>query len=245
MLKNQKLLVLILILSLTQCKSEKERASYSSETLKIRQLSENSFIHTSYLQTDSFGKVACNGYVYMNDGEALVFDTPSDTKTTAELLQWLENTKEQKVNGLVVNHFHIDAMGGISEFHKKGIPTYGYKKTLALIKNDEDRPKKEFDEHLVLKVGDKKVVNRYFGEAHTVDNIISYIPNENLIYGGCMVKTLDAGKGNLEDANEKEWSKTIKKIKDAYPDLKTVIPGHGKHGGTELLDYTIELFKTD
>lgn len=236
---------LLLFFVWTQCSSQKPIISYKSETLKIKQLSENSFVHISYLQTDSFGKVSCNGYIYMNKGEALVFDTPSDYETTAELLQWLENTMKQKVKGLVVNHFHIDAIGGITEFHKKNIPTYGNKKTAVLVDKDEDRPKETFDERLVLKVGDKEVVNRYFGEAHTADNIVSYIPDEELIYGGCMVKTIDAGKGNLEDANEQEWGMTIKKIKDAYPNLKTVIPGHGRYGGMELLDYTITLFNTN
>jgi len=32
-------------------------------------------------------------------------------------------------------------------------------------------------------------------------------------------------------------------VKEKYPKVKTVIPGHGQTGGIELLDYTINLFK--
>lgn len=242
MLKNQKLL-LLLLLSLLQCKSYKTNSAYNTDSLKIIPLSESSFIHVSYLQTESSGKVACNGYIFMNGGEALVFDTPSDEETTRELLHWLEDTKDQKIIGLVANHFHIDALGGISEFHKKGIATYAHERTQELVKITEKKPQNTFSDELILQVGDKKVINQYFGEAHTVDNIVSYVPDEELIFGGCMVKMLNAGNGNLEDANVSTWSATIRKIKEAHPQLKTVIPGHGPHGGPELLDYTIALFK--
>ncbi|GAB5475844.1 MAG: BcII family subclass B1 metallo-beta-lactamase [Maribacter sp.] len=242
MLKNSKLLLLFL-LALTQCKSYKANSAYSTDSLKIIPLSKNSYVHITYLQTESSGKVACNGYIFMNKGEALVFDTPSDSESTRELLRWLEDIKGQKVIGLVANHFHIDALGGISEFHKKGIATYAHEKTSKLVEIPEKKPQNTFDDQLILKVGDKEVINQYYGEAHTVDNIVSYVPEEELIFGGCMVKMLNAGYGNLDDANVSTWSATVQKIKEAHPKLKTVIPGHGPHGGPELLDYTIALFK--
>lgn len=244
MLKNPKLL-LLLILVMTQCKSKRSATAYNSESLKIIPLSDHSFLHISYLQTASSGIVACNGYLYLNQGEALVFDTPSDTETTRELLDWLENTKKQKVKGLIVNHFHVDAMGGISEFHQKNIPTYANKKTQELVVDEEKKPLHTFETSLTLNVGGNEVINHYFGEGHTVDNIASYIPSEKLLFGGCLVKSLNASKGNLEDANTNAWSATIEKIKKTYPTIKTVIPGHGRIGGTELLDYTITLFKTN
>ncbi len=63
------------------------------------------------------------------------------------------------------------------------------------------------------------------------------------MFGGCLIKESGAGKGNLEDANTTDWSLTVTKLKEKYPTTKTVIPGHGKSGGTELLDYTIQLFQ--
>ncbi|MNY76298.1 Beta-lactamase type II precursor [compost metagenome] len=63
------------------------------------------------------------------------------------------------------------------------------------------------------------------------------------MFGGCLIKEVEASKGYLGDANVKEWSQTVKKIKQRFPDAKIIIPGHGNIGGTELLDYTIKLFK--
>jgi len=57
-----KIYVLILILlAISGCKGQKSIFIYESENLKIKQLSDNTFIHISYLKTEDFGNVACNG----------------------------------------------------------------------------------------------------------------------------------------------------------------------------------------
>jgi len=71
-----------------------------------------------------------------------------------------------------------------------------------------------------------------------------------VLFGGCLIKELDASKGYLGDAskgylgdaNVKAWSNTVTKIKKAYPKLQIVVPGHGAIGNQALLDYTIKLF---
>ena len=72
---------------------------------------------------------------------------------------------------------------------------------------------------------------------------MGYFPDEQILFGGCLVKEIGASKGNLADANTQAWASSVKKIKLLYPNVKIVIPGHGKPGGVELLDYTIGLFK--
>ncbi|MEM7040325.1 MAG: hypothetical protein AAF570_25380, partial [Bacteroidota bacterium] len=82
----------------------------------------------------------------------------------------------------------------------------------------------------------------YPGEAHAPGNIVAWLPSEKLIYGGCMVKSIGAGKGNLSDANVDTWSESVSKVKARFPKAKVVVPGHGKPGGQDLLDFTIEMF---
>ena len=100
-----------------------------------------------------------------------------------------------------------------------------------------------FDSYLILAIGDKKVYAEYFGEGHTKDNVIGYFPESNAIFGGCLIKSLGANKGYLGDANTDQWAGTVQQIKLKYPNAEIVIPGHGKPGGTELLEYTIKLFE--
>lgn len=106
-------------------------------------------------------------------------------------------------------------------------------------------PQIGFETYLEIEVGNKKVFNEYFGEGHTTDNIVSYFPNDEVLFGGCLIKTLGASKGYVGDANVLEWSNTVKAVNSKYGSAKIIIPGHGKPGGSELLDYTIELFKTE
>tara|TARA_R110002051_G_scaffold178984_5_gene248802 strand:+ start:798 stop:1529 length:732 start_codon:yes stop_codon:yes gene_type:complete len=243
-MKHKLGIFIILIVSLCNCKSQKQPFTYTTDTLKLIPVSENAFIHISYLNTTDFGKVACNGLVYINNNEAIVFDTPTSSEVSIELIKWITETKKCDITAVVINHFHEDCLGGLEAFHQLDIPSFANNKTIALAqKNNFTIPQIGFDNEIHLKVGTEKVINRFFGEAHTQDNIVSYIPNENLLFGGCMVKALNASKGFIDDANINEWGNTIAKIKTAYPNLKIVIPGHGTSNGTELLDYTIQLFK--
>ncbi|WP_411030257.1 subclass B1 metallo-beta-lactamase [Spongiimicrobium sp. 3-5] len=228
------------------CGSKKPLTSYSTETLKIIALSENSFVHISYLDTESYGKVACNGLVFINDNEAVVFDTPSDDTTSTELIRWIAEVKKSDVTGVVVNHFHEDCLGGLGAFHKLGIPSFANNTTIALAKTSGViAPQIGFNGEMELVVGNEKVINRHFGEAHSKDNIVSYVPSEKLLFGGCSIKSLNAKKGYLGDANVDDWGPTVLKIKENYPALETVVPGHGAYGGVELLDYTVSLFSSN
>ena len=98
---------------------------------------------------------------------------------------------------------------------------------------------------MILNVGNQKVYLKFFGEGHTKDNVVAYYPAEKAMFGGCLIKELNATKGYLGDANVQAWSATVEKVKNTYPDVKIIIPGHGRVGGVELLDYTIKLFKTE
>ena len=74
--------------------------------------------------------------------------------------------------------------------------------------------------------------------------MVGYFPSENILFGGCLIKELDADKGYLGDANVADWSATVEKVKKQYPQVKIIVPGHGEYGNTKLLDYTIRLFET-
>lgn len=244
-MKYLKPILVFMFLIHSACKSQNISTSkYESENLKIEKLTENTYVHISYLETDTWGKVPCNGMIVVNKGEAIVFDTPTNDVASSELISWLKNDLNSQVKAVVATHFHIDCIGGLGEFHENDIPSYATNMTIGLMKNDII-PKNGFDKFLELEVGNKRVINQYFGEGHTIDNIICYFPSEQVMFGGCLLKSLGAGKGNLEDANVKEWSKTVEKVKTEFPLVEIVIPGHGKTRGTELLDFTISLFNQE
>lgn len=237
-----------IILSCNSQKSavEKGKIMYKSDDLVIIKLSDNLYQHISFLNTDSFGKVECNGMIAKDGNETVIFDTPSDDKSSAELISWIKNDLHANINAVVPTHFHNDCVGGLKEFDKNNIPSYSNNKTIELAKAaGANVPTHGFDNELTLHVGSQKVYAKFFGEGHTKDNVVGYFPKENAIFGGCLIKEVNATKGYLGDANVQAWSATVEKLKTQYPDAKIIIPGHGKIGGIELLDYTIKLFKNN
>lgn len=218
---------------------------YQSGNLIIRKLSAHIYQHISFLNTESFGKVACNGMLVVNGKETVIFDAPTNDTGSAELINYLVKTKNYKIVAVIPTHFHEDCVGGLEEFAENNIPCYASGKTIELLKAKSrqfSKPILGFDNNFELKVGNKKITVRYFGEGHTRDNVVGYFAADKAVFGGCLIKELDAGKGYLGDANIAAWSETVTKVKQAYPDAKIVIPGHGEPGGTALFDYTIKLF---
>ena len=219
---------------------------YKSENLIIKKISKNSYIHVSYIQTETWGKVGSNGMIAVEHNQAIIFDTPTNNKTSLELINWVRSNLKVKITAVVPTHFHKDCLGGLDEFHKQNIPSYANSKTIELASlNNYSIPLHSFRNMKKLKLGKTLITLKYFGGGHTEDNIISYFPNDKVIFGGCLIKSMKAGKGNLEDAKLDEWSSTVEKIKQEYPQTKIVVPGHGKHGGTELLDKTSLMFKKE
>lgn len=244
MTERTKIQVLILIiLVIYGCESQESNILYQTDNLKIVKLTENSLVHISYLDTDDYGKVACNGMIVMDGGEAIVFDTPTNDSASEELINWIETQVSCKVIAVVATHFHSDCLGGINAFHKREITSYANNQTIELAKSaNASFPQKGFDQSLEMKVGSKVILNAFFGEGHTKDNIVSYFPEDRVLFGGCLIKEEGAGKGYLGDANVNEWAITVKKIKSKFQNSEIVVPGHGNSGNQQLLDYTIELF---
>lgn len=224
----------------------KPKTRYTSSKLVIQQISPNTYVHVSYLQTNDFGNVPCNGLVVRNEGQAVIFDTPTNDSASNELIQWVKQSLKCNIVGIVPTHFHDDCLGGLKAFHQERIPSFANFKTIQLAKaNDYTLPQKGFTDSLQIKLGNQAVWVRYFGEGHTKDNVVGYFAKDQVLFGGCLIKELGATKGYLGDANVKSWSNTVSNIKQRLPNVQTVVPGHGAIGNQSLLDYTIQLFKSE
>jgi len=137
--------ILCVFFIFSTCKqSQQVYENYTSEVLKIEQVGDHIFQHTSYLKTRSLGIVPCNGMVYINKNEAIVFDTPVNDKASEELINWIG---EKHIKAIVVTHFHIDCLGGLAKFHAKGIPSYATNQTIQLAK---EKNKKHFHNMLLI-----------------------------------------------------------------------------------------------
>lgn len=219
---------------------------HESTSLRVVRLTDNTYLHTSYLA--QYNNVACNGLIYTKNGEAVVFDTPTTNDSSSELIEWIRTDLESEIKAVIVNHFHIDCLGGLEMFHKLGILSYANHKSIELAKSERSHtgvvPDHGFDSIFVMSVGESRIINRFFGPGHSPDNMVSFIPEERILFGGCLIKSIGAGVGSLTDADVTQWSKTVEKVRSNFnSNIEVVIPGHGSPGDTSLLNYTIKLFE--
>ena len=223
-----------------------ETIVYQSQNLILKKISPHVYRHISYLNTDDFGRVECNGMVVVNGGKAVIFDTPANDSASEELINFVNKNLNSIISAIIPTHFHNDCVGGLKAFGENHIPGYASSKTIDILKKEDNKNAsllKSFTDSLTLDIGGEKVYAEYLGEGHTKDNIVGYFPKDSILFGGCLIKEVGASKGFLGDANLKAWPSTVLKVKQKYPQAKIVIPGHGKPGGTDLLDYTITLFR--
>jgi metallo-beta-lactamase class B len=216
-----------------------------TDDIEIIKLSDHSFIHVSYAQMPPWGRVSSNGLIFTNNGKAFLFDTPVNDSLTKDLVNWIENSLKVELIGCIPNHWHSDCMGGLMYLHHLGIESYAYELTRIIAKEKKlPVPSHGFSDSLVLNLGNGKIFCKYYGAAHALDNIVVWIPSEKILFAGCMVRDLTSTSlGHTTDGDVKEWPITIQKIIDAYPDVKIVIPGHGKYGRINLLYHTLGLLK--
>ncbi len=243
MLRLLSIIFLISLMAQPACKSPELTIGKWQDGLEIRRLSPGLFIHTSPINLSNGQVFPCNGMIFINQGEAVVFDTPVYEKDTEKLIRWLQDEQQVTIKAIVPTHFHDDCLGGLSIFHEAGVKSYSNRLTYELAKSQaEVLPQTLFDGSYTFQVGRESVECWFPGEAHTKDNIVAWVPSKKVLFGGCMLKAVGAGKGNLADANVGAWSASMEAVKKKYPKLKLAIPGHGDSGGMELLDFTIKLF---
>ncbi len=244
--------IFCITLAFTNCKTQESAKNvfpivvYKSPTLEIVQIAPNSYVHISDLQTESYGKVPCNGVVFIENQQAVVADTTTDEKSSGELIRWIHNERQASIIGVIPTHYHEDNVGGLRAFQEKEIPTYLYHGTqVELQKKEYDNSTIVFESKEKIPLGMQNIEVEFLGEGHTKDNIVAYFSKDKVLFGGCLVKAKGANKGYVGEANVKEWPNTITKVQKQYPNAKIVIPGHGAFGDSSLLEYTRELFSSD
>ncbi len=233
--------LLIIVLSFFCAFLSAQETVEITETLVLIPLNEHTYIHSSTMTQEPYGTFTCNGLLYIKENEALIADTPADLEASEQLLAWLEQQGIRTV-AVLISHHHSDCLAGLPAFHSRSIPSFSHLLTPELALADSlTPPQHTFADSMVFTLGKATIIAAFLGEAHARDNMVVYLPEEGVLFGGCMVKSLGSGKGYLGAANLGQWSHTVAKVKKRFKP-RTVIPGHGKHGDDRLLDYTIDMF---
>ncbi|MDN3651669.1 subclass B1 metallo-beta-lactamase [Thalassotalea ponticola] len=216
-------------------------SSERTEELKIIKLRDNTYQHISFKTVEPWGLIGASGLVVINGNDAHIIDTPWTTSGTRQLLQWI-TSKGMVVRSAVVTHFHDDASGGIALLNDLNIPTYATSLTNELLQLNGNEMSTD-----VILGNPYELINGgasifYPGPGHTEDNIVVWLSNEKILFGGCFVKSLNNKSiGFTGDANINAWPESLQNVINRYPDVQIVVPGHGKIGDITLLTHTQSL----
>ena len=214
------------------------------ETVRLYQISDNVWSHVT---THRFGDAVfpSNGLI-VRDGEGLLLiDTAWGRRGTERLLLAIEDSIGLSVTRVISTHFHDDRVGGTQYLAEVGIVTYGTPLTRELAKvQGNEVPERGIaglsEAGSLASFGPVQIY--YPGAAHSADNIVIYVPEAKLLFGGCAVHEASRkSAGNVTDADLSEWPRSIRRIQQTFPEAKIVVPGHGVPGGSELLEHTITL----
>jgi glyoxylase-like metal-dependent hydrolase (beta-lactamase superfamily II) len=212
-----------------------------SDTLWLGQLAPNVWLHTTTHVLDGVGYYPANGAIVVRGSTALLIDTGwSDADATAILAAW-ERTGGPPITHAVATHFHDDRTGGIRALAARGIPTFGNPLTIGLaLDNGLPPPRPLHDlQKAPQRLGGVELF--YPGPAHTIDNVVVWIPDGGVLFGGCMLKaTTEDDLGNLGDAVVAAWPASARRVAHRYPAARHIVPGHGTAAGNALA-HTIAL----
>ncbi|WNQ10650.1 subclass B1 metallo-beta-lactamase [Paenibacillus aurantius] len=221
----------------------KQTITNEAGTIVLTPLNAQVWVHTEY--TDLGGvPYPSNGLLIRTSKGLVLVDTSWDEPLTAELLDLVEAHFNQNVVQAIITHAHNDRIGGIGVLRERGIPAASTPLTAKLAAEDGYLSPDVLlnDEITELQIGNVKLETYYPGPAHTEDNMVVWLPQFNLLFGGCMIRSLDVnGLGNLADANVPEWKTSLQKVIDRYPNVRTVVPGHLAWGDGRLLTHTMDL----
>jgi len=199
----------------------------------------------AYLIQSSFscnGSLDCNHLLVIDDKDLVLVNTPVNDSLTAILLTCIKKKFNRKVTKVIVSHFHEDSSGGLQETSKQGITSYGLNKTRELLKSRNKNIDIIFKDSLKIPLQTSEIQLFYFGAGHSVDNIVTWIPREKILFGGCLLKSTSVrDKGNINDADIAAWPITVRKVKTRFRDAKIVIPGHSTIGDSTIFDHTIRI----
>lgn len=212
-------------------------------SITLTPIKESVWMHRSYgVVQGSF--MESNGLVVRTNKGVVLIDTAWTLDQTEELVQMIQSKWGIGVSLVILTHFHEDRRGGMEYFLKSNIPVQSSSLTSNLLQKQGilSLPKSDLNFNNRLALGGTGIEIYYPGEGHSPDNIVVWLPDTRILFGGCLIKSLESKTlGNLSDANLDSWPGSLKKLLDRYPDMEVVVPGHGDWGKRELIYHSLRL----
>lgn len=224
------------------CHSFPEKPS-EAPSVEVEILAPGVWKHTSHSVIAP--EVSSNGLVVQQGDHLLLVDTAWGEPQTAALLVKIQSEIGLPVRTAVITHAHSDRLAGVNVLRRAGISVLAS----PLTRNRARQfglpvPKGVLGglaaPHASVALGNVEVI--FPGAGHSPDNLVVWVSEQRVLFGGCAVRALAASLGPLEDADPRSWRRSVYFLQQRFRAAEVVVvPGHGDPGSIALLRHTEEL----
>jgi metallo-beta-lactamase class B len=217
-------------------------AQNSNSSLTISHVTGDFYVFTTYNYYKG-NRIPANGMYLVTNNGVIMIDSPWDTTQFQPLLDSIKVRHNKDVVICIATHFHEDRTGGLEYYSQQNIKTYTTLQTDELSsRRGMKRARFLIDKDTVINVGQYSFQTFYPGKGHAPDNIIIWFEKEKVLYGGCLIKSVeDNTLGNLSDASINDYATTIRNVQRKCKRPKYIITGHNDWTSTKSLKHTLKM----
>jgi metallo-beta-lactamase class B len=196
----------------------------------VAQIAPGLWVHTTVGKLDDGSPYAANGALVEEGTHSILVDAGWNDQQAIALADWATTTLKHPIARVYVTHFHSDRVGGAAALEQRHIPVYAIPATIEL---DRTTHQPAIPDHtLPVPSAPASIASDalifFPGAGHTRDNVVVYFPTARVLFGGCFIKDSKATSlGNVADADITAWPASLDRTEAAFPQMATVIPGHG------------------
>ncbi|MCC6744655.1 MAG: subclass B1 metallo-beta-lactamase [Acidobacteria bacterium] len=213
------------------------------ESVWVSKLAPNLWVVTATGEIGDGAVYPANGMALESPAGTVLVDPGWNDAQARALLRWSRETLKKPVVKAIATHSHRDRLGGIAALAEAGIPMLVNGRTRSLAEAAKAKHLPQAVPDLETKpYRDAAGFELFFpGGGHTPDNIVVYFPEQRVVFGGCLIKSVTSDNlGNIADAVMSEYPATIERVAKQYPEPRIVVPGHGTITGDGLA-HTLKL----
>jgi|GEM_PF-231534 len=220
-------------------------------TLTPKQVGEHSYYfqgESGMATAENAGYMSNAGFVVTDDG-VVVFDALGTPALGEAMIAAIAEVTEQPIKLVIISHYHADHFYGLQAFEALGVESWGHQNGLQYLNSELAQERLEqrqadlapwVDENTQLLAVDKWLefpesgtidfsmggldfVLYDVGGAHAPDDIMLYVPADDLLFAGDVFFT-----GRIPfvgDADSKAWLAALDRLLEI--NAQRVVPGHG------------------
>jgi metallo-beta-lactamase class B len=199
------------------------------------------YVHTTY--RDKYPTT--NGLVMRTDAGAVLIDTGWNARQARQMQRWVRQQWEQPIALCIITHSHADRSGGAGWLHRQGVRVVSSALTAEKMRAEGAAwARGGLPTDTTFTVGGQTFRTYFPGAGHAPDNIVVWLPQQQVLVGGCLVKSSEAQDlGYTGDASLTTWTPAIQRVMAQFPSARLVIPGHQAWGDAGCLQNTLDLLK--